>query len=72
MPGVMNEKIDFNCHECGEYVPANVRDNCWTGQETQDHNKLCCDCYDLTFGMKPKIKINVKTSADWFSYKEYD
>ena len=72
MPGAMNEQIDFACAECGEYVSPQVREVCWADHEVPDHKKICCDCFDVSLGMKPPIKLNVKTSADWFSYEEYD
>ena len=72
MSGSLNNSLDLKCAECGGDVPFSTRDVCWNDPNIPDHERTCCDCFDTGLGARPKVKLNVPTSADWFRYEEYD
>lgn len=46
-----------HCFHCNDEVSARIREVHWA--ETPSHRGLCCDCFDLSFGMELD-KINVE------------
>ncbi len=54
MPGEIQDKIRVFCDNCGDIIEI-------TKEHLDEHPGLCCDCFDVSCGMNPKIKLGYRT-----------
>lgn len=53
----------MTCDRCDAEVPIAIVSGCWADRHTPDHAGLCCDCFDVSLGMKPPIVLCLRTAA---------
>lgn len=53
----------IKCTVCKLDVPEDVVRGCWADPITPDHIGVCCDCFDASFGMRPRVKLEGDTAT---------
>lgn len=51
------------CDKCDVSVPDSVVATCWADRHTPDHVGLCCNCFDVSLGMRPPVVLGLRTAA---------
>ena len=53
----------MTCTTCDKEVPDGIISSCWEDRHIPDHRGLCCDCFDVSCGMRPKVVLGLRTAS---------